>query len=138
MYTKHFQSESEEDVRREAHLQSLAYDYVLTPRILDCQPTFITMEHIQGMTVADMYGTDIRRVPNAVKKEIYEIIHTLYKKAGIQYIDVTGYNFLIDDTTGHVCVIDFGHARQQLEPLDPYLERLFKMERLTRWNSVFK
>ena len=138
MYTKHFQTESEEDVVREARLQTIAHEFVATPRILECQPTFITMEHVDGMTVADMYGSDIRRVPHAVKREIYEIVHTLYKKAGIQYIDVTGYNFLIDENTGGIWVIDFGHARQQLEPLDPYLERLFKMERLTRWNSVFK
>jgi RIO-like serine/threonine protein kinase len=138
MFTKHFQSESEEDVRREARLQTIAHEFVSTPRILDCQPTSITMERVDGMTVADMYGADIRRVPHALKREMYEMIHTLYKKAGIQYIDVTGYNFVIDENTGQLWIIDFGHAREQLVPLNPYLERLFKMERLTRWNSIFK
>lgn len=136
-FTKHFQSESEEDVRHEARLQTIAHEFVSTPRILDCQSNSITMERIHGLTVADTYGTDIRRLPHAVRREIYEIIHTLYKKAGIQYTDVTGYNFMIDDN-GRLWVVDFGHAQQKLEPLDPYLERLFKMERLTRWNSVFK
>ena len=56
---------------------------------------YVLMEKIDGMTLADMFGEEKEQIPKKIWKEIHLIIEKLYF-TGIQYIDITPYNFMID------------------------------------------
>jgi tRNA A-37 threonylcarbamoyl transferase component Bud32 len=53
---------------------------------------------------------------------------------GIEYLDVTPYNFIEKD--GTVYIIDFGHARNVSDYLDDYLDDIFANWKL-KWNPEF-
>jgi len=67
----------------------------------------ICMQKIRGISVADFYGEDASNVPVWVFDKIRFIIKTLYMN-GIEYPDITGYNFMLCE--GKIYIIDFGHA----------------------------
>ena len=66
------------------------------------------MERIEGMTLADFYGDDI---PEFAWKEVRRIVGLLLQN-GIQYVDITPYNFMIEEKTEKIYVIDYGHAKK--------------------------
>ena len=135
MFTKKFTDTSPEEVRREAKLQKRAANRGLSPAIRRVTKNSITMEDLSELCIADKYGEQIRMIPKWIREDIVEILWCLYTELGIQYIDVTPYNFIEKDDK--VWVIDFGHAKEE-EVLDPYLERIFNTWKLIRWNPRFK
>lgn len=72
--------------------------------------TYLGMTKINGMTLADFYGANIRDIPDSIWKQVHNIIQTLYNN-GIEYIDITPYNFMIDNNE-KIWIIDFEHAKQ--------------------------
>lgn len=73
-------------------------------------PRYIAvMQRIRGVSVADFYGDN--PVPQHVWNQIHSILQTLWNN-GIEYVDITPYNFLLEPETGKVWVVDFGHARR--------------------------
>jgi RIO-like serine/threonine protein kinase len=94
------------------------------------------MDNLNEFCIADKYGEQIRMIPLWIRQEIVEILWVLYSQLGIQYVDVTPYNFIEKD--GRVWIIDFGHAIDKSDILDPYLESIFNTWKLTRWNPRFK
>ena len=107
----------------------------LSPQVLDTDnATYITMERIPSMCLAEKYGDKIHHIPKWIRDEIVEILWRLYSEADIQYLDVTPYNFI--EHEGRVWIIDFGHARV-MNHLDPYLQVIFDTWKL-RWNRWFK
>lgn len=134
MYRKEFQNIPGRDVAKEVRLQRISAGLGLSPVIHNTDNrTFIEMENV-GSCLADIYGDDAEDLPNSIREQVYNIIFTLYQ-FGIQYIDVTSYNFTVRD--GQVWVIDFGHAHTRTR-LCPYLRKLFNEGYLHEWNADFR
>lgn len=135
-YTKHFTGVPAEEVLREVTLQRIASEYGLCPCILDTDnETFITMEDLGTMNIADMYGESIENMPDTIKRDIWNILWILYSCCDIEYRDVTPYNFVEKD--GRVWILDFGHARKiNGTDIDSWLLSVLSDE-LSEWNPEF-
>jgi tRNA A-37 threonylcarbamoyl transferase component Bud32 len=135
MYRKEFPATPRPDIVREVRLQTTAANLGLAPRVLGTDnKTFIEMENV-GTALAYVYGTDTEDLPNDVRGSVYDIICTLYAN-GIQYLDITPYNFTQDEN-GRVWIIDFGHATNR-KRLRPYLIKMFNEGYLHTWNADFR
>ncbi len=101
-----------EQIDNEISLQIIGSQLGVSPRILhtlqDTNKFYIVMERIEGMTLADFYGDDI---PEFAWKEVRRIVGLLLQN-GIQYVDITPYNFMIEEKTEKIYVIDYGHAKK--------------------------
>ena len=72
------------------------------------ETVYIIMEKITGMSVSDMYGENPLDVPVNIFEKIRDILRIL-KDHKLDYVDITGYNFIIDEDQ-KVYIIDFEHA----------------------------
>lgn len=126
-----------EDVEREICIQKIAANAGLSPKIVDTDwETYIGMEHLGEMCVADMYGDKINKIPKKIMSQIWAIVWTLYWTCDIEYNDVTGYNFI--EKGGRVWVIDFGHATYRKKKLNShYLKDVFNKGTIVKWNPDF-
>lgn len=128
-----------EDIRNEVELQRLAACMEVAPRILDTDyETYIHMERIPSMCIADKYGEEIALIPHWIRQQIVEHLWTLYSCCQIQYVDITPYNIIEDQ--GRVWILDFGHAyrNRPKTKLHPFLKRIFDTWKITQWNPEFK
>jgi tRNA A-37 threonylcarbamoyl transferase component Bud32 len=117
-YYKMILADDERKISREIEMQEISANYGFSPKIIKSQITFnkedgkyignITMEHIKEMCIADKYGEDPKNVPKLIWDQIRTIIKILYYQEGIEYIDITGYNFI--EKNNKVYIIDFGDA----------------------------
>jgi RIO-like serine/threonine protein kinase len=123
-----------ERIRMEARFQRVSASLGLSPIVIRCNRNAIVMEHLQTPCLADVYGDDIDELPEWIQESILDILYTLYCH-GIEYVDVTPYNFIEKD--GVVWVLDFGHARQVGDEIESYLNELFVNWKLTKWNPDF-
>jgi len=123
-----------EDIRREARFQRHAAAMGLSPKVIRCTNKTIVMEQIKGKCLADKYGDNIEDIPEWVKEDILDILSTLYTTAGIEYVDITPYNFI--EVDGIVWIIDFGHARHASKTKDCFLEEILDNWEL-KWNPDF-
>lgn len=135
MYRKEFTHTPAKEIAREARLQQMSAALGLSPAVLKTDnKTFIEMEMVDDMALAYKYGYDVDELPNNVRQQVYDLVFTLYQH-GIQYVDITPYNFIEHD--GKVWIIDFGHASNR-KRLVPYLRRLFNEGYLHEWNADFR
>ena len=138
-YTKRFTDTLPSDVETEAALQRIGSMYGVSPDVLDTDDeTYITMEDVGEMNIADMYGEKIEDIPENIKRDIWNILWVLYSCGNIEYIDVTPYNFIEKD--GRVWVVDYGHARTvRRGNINPWLLNVLCDNRmiLTEWNPEF-
>jgi RIO-like serine/threonine protein kinase len=93
----------------EAELQNIAAEYGFAPKIHSIDGSSVTMDKIDGACLADIYTDDPYKVPDAIWFEINRILAVLYEREGIEYIDITSYNFM-EDKQGKIWIIDFGDA----------------------------
>lgn len=125
------------DMYLEVELQSKAFNMGFKcPRIYDHYmyngDMFIIMEKLKAKTIKDRFGKNEEQVPKRIFKKIREIVDTLYYK-GIEYIDITSVNFMIDGND-NVYVIDFGHAYYRKgNTIDYYLDEFLDGE--DKWNQ---
>ena len=134
IFRKDVSMRSEELVRKEVNLQNRAAKLGLSPKIIDTDyKTYIDMEDLEEMCIADMYGESIDCMPHLIKKGIYHILERLYLECDIEYIDVTPYNFI--ETSDQLWIIDFGDAIEIKK--DSYLKEIFSSRKLLKWNSEF-
>jgi len=68
------------------------------------------MDRINGVCLADIFTDNPKTVPDWIWKEIHRILAVLFECEGIEYIDITSYNFVLDIEYNKVWIIDFGHA----------------------------
>ena len=135
MYRKEFTHTPAKEIAREVRLQQTSATLGLSPAVLKTDnKTFIEMEMVDDMALAYKYGYDVDELPNNVRQQVYDLVFTLYQH-GIQYVDITPYNFIEHD--GKVWIIDFGHASNR-KRLVPYLRRLFNEGYLHEWNADFR
>jgi serine/threonine protein kinase len=101
-------------VLNEIKLQQKANEYNLSPKILDYyikdNVIFIIMEKIDGKTIYDIYGDSLDDIPKYIFIEIHNKLNQLLC-IGIEYIDISPYNFMIENNTKNLKIIDFGHAK---------------------------
>lgn len=129
---------TEDNARLEIELQTISSTYGFSPKILNTifykDKCVIEMEIIDEPCLADKYGTDSSDIPESYWEQIHNIIWTLYNNEGIEYIDITPYNFIEKD--GVVYIIDFGHAYYtDEETVDVFLDEFF--EGGNKWNEYF-
>lgn len=135
-YTKRFPPG---DISNEIELQRIGAEYGVSPEILDTDDkTYITMEDVGAMNIADFYGEKIEDIPENIRRDIWSILWTLYSCGNIEYVDVTPYNFIEKD--GKVYVVDYGHARKvKRGNINPWLLNVLCNNDmvLTEWNPEF-
>jgi serine/threonine protein kinase len=89
------------------------------------------MYRIPGMSLADFYGEDA--VPSPAWEEVRCILQCLWN-AGIEYRDITPYNFMIEPESGKIWVVDFGDARRV--PVNPALQKVLGGANV--WNAEYR
>ena len=94
------------------------------------------MEHIDGMNVSDNYGENNDDTPPKIYDNIREIIKKLVD-INIDYIDITGYNFIIDKSND-IWIIDFEHAYIRKTNVHPnkFIGKL--LDGYNGWNPEFR
>jgi tRNA A-37 threonylcarbamoyl transferase component Bud32 len=99
-------------IEREIKLQQVASLYGFTPKIISTWikdgEYHIEMEKIDTMCLADKYGDKPDDIPKHYWHQIKSIINLLFYREGIEYIDITPYNFI--EKNDQIYLIDFGHA----------------------------
>lgn len=94
----------------EIELQDIAAGYGFAPRIHRIDGQVVQMDEIKGHCLADIYTDDPAKVPDFIWLEIHKILAVLFECEGIEYVDITSYNFMLETDTQKVWIIDFGHA----------------------------
>ncbi len=99
--------------KREISLQQEAARLGVAPAIHSIvkhnQMSVVLMTKIHGSSLADFYGSD--PIPGHVWDQVKSILQLLWNN-GIEYKDITPYNFMLEHETGKVWIVDFGHARK--------------------------
>ena len=128
---------SPDTIEDEAELQNVAASYGFAPKVYKTTEGEIHMEDLQEMCIADKYGEDPKDIPTRIWVSIRTIIHTLYHKEGIEYIDITPYNFIEKDEK--VYIIDFGHASYyKSKEMMNWFVKQFLEDGVNEWNPDFK
>lgn len=120
--------------------ESNIYQYVESlnivniPRFIsyDINNRILTTQKIPNMSIADYYGEDFNCQPQWIIYRIRAIITCLYNN-GIDYPDITGYNFI--EWKNRIWIIDFGHARMDHNATDPFIMAF--MDGHNGWNSNY-
>jgi tRNA A-37 threonylcarbamoyl transferase component Bud32 len=134
-YTKHNVEESEYKM----HQMIYNLNIIDVPKIYKYDKTnkIMVMEKIMNMNVADEYGEDAKNVPKKLFKIMQEIIKKLYY-SGIEYPDITGYNFIF--CNNKMYLIDFEHSKlfsnETMHQVDPFVIKFIKGA--CEWNPVYK
>ena len=110
MFTKVFKDSLE------IELQDIASKHGFAPLIQRIDGNVVQMDSVNGMCLADLYTDDPKKVPNWIWTEIHRILSVLFECEGIEYIDITGYNFMLEEETKKVWIIDFGDAYYSTTP----------------------
>lgn len=118
----------------EIELQRIAATHGFAPRVLSQDGLEFVMESIDAPCLADVYGENAADLPNWIWKSIVRILKNLYEYEGIEYVDITPYNFIEKD--GKVWIIDFGHAYYAL-PENWFLRGILNGD-APSWNPDFK
>ena len=102
-------------ILNEINLQKIASKYNISPKILDYYEKdnvmYIIMDKVHGKSIYDIYGDFSKDVPDKIFAKIHDKISQLLF-LGIEYIDISPYNFMVELETGDIKIIDFGHAKQ--------------------------
>ena len=108
------------------------------PKIIayDNNKKILTMEKINGDNISNIYGENIENVPINIINIIRQCLY-LFNQYMIEYIDITGYNFMLDKHE-NLWIIDFEHAkcRKDYENTDKFLLDFIDGE--ICWNPEFE
>jgi tRNA A-37 threonylcarbamoyl transferase component Bud32 len=143
-YTKNIlygiRNNSLEKAKLEVELQNIASSYNYSPKILHTKyfndKCVILMENLNSMCIADKYGDKQSDIPLNIWDEIRKILTVLFEVEGIEYIDITPYNFI--EKEGKVYIIDFGDAyyTSKDKEMNWFLKDFINGE--NDWNPDFK
>ena len=130
----------EEDAENEIELQQIASKYNFVPKIINTKfeddRCIIEMEDLEAQNLTDIYGENIEDIPEHVWNSIHIILKTLLEEEGIEYVDITPYNFIEKDNI--IYIIDFGHSYYtDLVDINPFLTNVL-YNGLKSWNPEFK
>lgn len=121
--------------KREVAIQKIAARLGVAPAIHSIvkhnQMSVVLMQKIHGSSLADFYGSD--PIPTHVWDQVKAILQLLWNN-GIEYKDITPYNFMLEPDAGKVWIVDFGHARQV--KINPFLREVLNGTN-TEWSPDF-
>ena len=135
-----YSEKSKEKIELEVELQKIASKYGFCPKIIyvdykenEC---IITMENMNELCLADKYGDKPKHIGKNCWIQIYNIISILYEKEGIEYIDITPYNFI--EKKDKVYIIDFGDAyyKKKDQEINWFLKEFLNGTK--EWNPDFE
>jgi tRNA A-37 threonylcarbamoyl transferase component Bud32 len=92
------------------------------------------MEKVNGETLFDLYEDDPENVPLWIWDEIRRIVLTLHEEEGIEYVDISPFNFM--KLNDKILVIDFGDAKYVGDEPDWFLQEF--LDGTNMWNPDFK
>jgi tRNA A-37 threonylcarbamoyl transferase component Bud32 len=132
VYTKHGVELHEYEMQK--YVYSL--DILNVPRIISYnkKKKIMVMEQIKGDSISDYYGEEPGQVPLDVFERVREIIKTLVLNE-IEYPDITGYNFIMDED-GELWVIDFEHALHNQNIKNRFIKGFCSGK--NKWNPLFQ
>ena len=84
-------------IQNEVELQKVAIMYGYSPQIFNVTVDEIYMEDLEAPCLADIYGEEAESIPDWIWESIRSMIECLYKYEGIEYTDITPYNFIEKD-----------------------------------------
>jgi predicted Ser/Thr protein kinase len=126
----------------EIELQDIASKHGFAPRIDRVDGLLMQMEEIKGSCLADIYTDDPKKVPEWIWAEIHRILSVLFECDGIEYIDITAYNFILEEGSDTIWIIDFGDAyyskvgqTDDKKPVNWFLREVLDGEK--SWNPDF-
>lgn len=126
------------ETKLEVELQQLASKYSFCPKISSVKFTDtgceVEMNHIKSMCLADFYGDQPSDLPAHIWPKIHHIVKTLYEELGIEYIDITPYNFIEHEE--NIYIIDFGDAYYKGTRSRNMFHKMF-LEKPCTWNPDF-
>lgn len=137
MYVKEVDCDKAES---EIELQTITAGYGFCPKILNVEYEDdicrIVMEDVEAECLANIYGDDSKILPIWIWDQIRTMVTTLYEQEGIEYVDITPYNFIEKDN--RIYMIDFGDARyiDNDKPADWFVREF--MEGENSWNPDYK
>jgi tRNA A-37 threonylcarbamoyl transferase component Bud32 len=103
----------------------------------DKENQIMITQRIPNETIAYNYGENPDDCPTELFNKIRETIHKLYYDAGIEYPDITGYNFI--EYQNKIWIIDFEHAKfigpNNTKEKDPFVEKF--IYGLNGWNPKY-
>ena len=117
----------------EATLQRISAEYGFSPKVLCVEDDVIMMEDLEADTLYDIYGDEPSDVPDWIWDEIRTMVSTLYEEEGIEYVDITPYNFIEKDN--RIYMIDFGDAKYTAGEPNWFLGEF--LEGSDNWNPDF-
>ena len=126
----------------EIELQDIASKHGFAPRIERIDGLLMQMDEIKGHCLADIYTDDPKKVPDWIWAEIHRILSVLFECDGIEYIDITAYNFILEEGSDKIWIIDFGDAyyskagqTDDKKPVNWFLREVLDGEK--SWNPDF-
>jgi RIO-like serine/threonine protein kinase len=127
-------------VQLEAELQDISAKHEFSPWTKTITPfdnnySTFEMDTVEGKSIYEIYGDDPRDVPAEVWNQIRNIIRVLWEEEGIEYVDITAYNFMIDEDE-KVWIIDFGDAYYLETGKRNWFHEEF-LDGLNAWNPDF-
>lgn len=126
------------DSELEIELQSIAAKYEFSPEVFQTEKIGnkfrMFMQDLQSEPLATEYGDDPENIPTWIWDEIRGMIEILYDKEGIEYIDITPYNFIEKDD--RIYMIDFGDAKYADGDINWFLREFLDGE--NSWNPDYK
>lgn len=124
----------------EVELQMIAAKYGFSPNIISTstldKTCFICMEHLNRECLADVYSEDPNDIPTWIWDRIRMMVKTLLEDEGIEYPDITPYNFIEKDN--QVYMVDFGDAKyiDENNPISWFVQEFIDGE--NSWNPDYK
>ena len=127
-YTKYGVKQHEYDVHK--YVYNLKLEKVNVPKIIsyDKEKEIMVMHKINALNLSDMFGEKSSDIDEYYFDEIRTIIKTLSDN-GIEYPDITGYNFI--EHSNKIWIIDFEHAHIRDTFVDKFIQGRNK------WNPRF-
>ena len=112
---------------------------VKIPEVVEYFPESRIMisRRVEGSNISDNHGEDVNHVPDEVFQKVATIIRELVLN-GVEYPDITGYNFIEESETHDVWIVDFGHAniKQQGKITDRHIKAVCNGEK--KWNPDYR
>ena len=96
----------------------------------------IVLERVNGDNLSNIYGENITGVPVNIITIIRQFVKFLCEQ-GIDYIDITGYNFMFD-VDENIWMIDFEHAKIRTEHEIPNEFLTMFIDGELSWNPNFR
>jgi len=124
----------------EVEIQRCVHKYEITPEIYDVDfaddECIISMEDLEEPCLADKYGDLAEHIPVKYWEQIRTILAILFEREGIEYIDITPYNFI--EKNDKIYIIDFGDAyyTHKSKKVNWFLKEV--LDGHNGWNPDFK